>query len=258
MSYIIRPVARWAAFAGVTLASSSGFAWVETQIRGYGATVDVDADGRAVVAHELVMSVRGGPLKRIEIPGVDSDAEPLPDATVTPTVQGAASLPLLVERRDDGVLLLEVDHEKGLRGGRYAFAFRHRTDLRARGLIQRRGESAELRWQSPRFEQGIDSMRIVFRLPPLSTAPKLPTFDNHAEASFGAFIETLRRAPDKDELEIVRPHVPRTRRSFGGRWSARSSPPYRKSRRRRPPPLPARRAACRSLPLWTGCAGSGS
>ncbi len=113
MSYIIRPVARWAAFAGVTLVTAPAWAWVETQIRAYGATVDVDREGRAVVTSELVMSVRGGPLKRIEVPGVDSDAEPLPDATVTPTVQGAASLPLLVERRDDGVLLLEVDHEKG-------------------------------------------------------------------------------------------------------------------------------------------------
>ncbi len=208
MSYIIRPVARWAAFAGITLATAPAWAWVETQIRAYGATVDVDHDGGAVVTSELVMSVRGGPLKRIEVPGVDSDAEPLPDATVTPTVQGAASLPLLVERRDDGVLLLEVDHEKGIRSGRYAFAYRYRTALRDRGLIQRRGPDAELRWQSPRFEQGIDAMRVVFRVPPMGTAPSLPTYeDNDPAASFGAFIGNLRRAPDKDELEIVRPHV---------------------------------------------------
>jgi hypothetical protein len=208
MSYIMRPVARWAAFAGVTLATAPAWAWVETQIRAYGATVDVERDGTAVVSSELVMSVRGGPLKRLEISGVDSDAEPLPDATVTPTVQGAASVPLLVERRDDGVLLLEVDYEKGLRTGRYAFAYRYRTALRDRGLIQRRGSDAELRWQSPRFDQGIDSMRVVFRVPPTATAPSVPSYDvRDPEASFGAFIGNLRRAPDKDELEIVRPHV---------------------------------------------------
>jgi hypothetical protein len=117
-------------------------------------------------------------------------------------------LPLLVERRDDGVLLLEVDHEKGLRSGRYAFAYRYRTALRDRGLIQRRGSDAELRWQSPRFEQGIDAMRVVFRVPPMGTAPSLPSYeDSDPAASFGAFIGNLRRAPDKDELEIVRPHV---------------------------------------------------
>ncbi len=51
-------------------------------------------------------------------------------------------------------------------------------------------------------------MRIVFRVPPMATAPSLPSYDDHdPAASFGAFIGNLRRAPDKDELEIVRPHV---------------------------------------------------
>lgn len=210
MSCILRPVARWAAFLGATLVTAPAWAWVETQIRAYGATVDVEGDGQAVVTSELVLSVRGGPLKRIEIPGVDSDAEPLPDATVTPTVQGAASIPLLVERRDDGVLMLEVDQGRGLKTGRYAFAYRYRTQLRERGLIQRRGSDAELRWQSPRFDQGIDAMRVVFRVPPMATPPSLPSYEAlGAMSSFGAFIGNLRRAPDKDELEIVRPHVAR-------------------------------------------------
>ncbi|HEV8245731.1 MAG TPA: hypothetical protein VGP93_08180 [Polyangiaceae bacterium] len=210
MSYIMRQMARLALPAAIALSPSVAFAWVETEIKSYGATVELEPDGRATVAHQLVLAVRGGPLKSFEVPGVDADAEPLPDATVTPTVQGAASLPLLLERRDDGVLLLEVDYEKGLRTGRYAFAFRYRTELGKRGLIQRRGTHAELRWVSPHFDQGIDSMRVVFRLPPSSTAPALPSLDgDDSEAPFGAFIANLRRTPDRDELEIVRPHVAR-------------------------------------------------
>ncbi len=208
MSYTVRHLAALALGAGLAVCPRPALAWVETQIRSYSAVVDVEPEGKAVIAHELVLSVRGGPLKRFEVPGVDADAEPLPDATVTPTVTGAASLPLLVERRDDGVLMLEVDHEKGLRTGRYAFAFRYRTDLGERGLIQRRVSYAELRWVSPHFDQGIDSMRVLLRLPPASTPPALPNYDpNDAEAPFGAFIANLRRAPEKDELEIVRPHV---------------------------------------------------
>jgi hypothetical protein len=222
MSYMVRHTAGLVLAALIGLAPRPAHAWIETQIRSYGATVDVEADGKAVIAHELVISVRGGPLKRFELPGVDADAEPLPDATVTPTVTGAASLPLLVERRDDQTLLLEVDHEKGLRSGRYAFAFRYRTNLLQRGLIQRRPTYAELRWVSPRFEQGVDSMRVLLRLPPAPTAPVLPSYDeSDPEAPFGAFISTLRRAPEKDELEIVRPHVAKNEAVV---WRAHVSP----------------------------------
>ncbi len=208
MSYMVRSLVRLALPAAVVLSPSLAFGWVETQIKSYGATVDVGHDGRAVVSHELVLGIRGGPLKSFEGPGVDADAEPLPDATVTPTVNGAASLPLLLERRDDGVLVLEVDHEKGLRSGRYAFVFRYRTDLAKRGMLLARGSRAELRWVSPHFDQGIDSMRVLLRLPPTNVAPALPNFDaRDPDVPFGAFIETLRRAPDKDELEIIRPYV---------------------------------------------------
>ncbi len=139
---------------------------------------------------------------------MDSDAEPLPDATVTPTVQGAASLPLLVERRDDGVLMLEVDPRERASGRPLRLRLPIPNGAPRPRLDQRRGSDAELRWQSPRFDQGIDTMRVVFRVPPMATAPSLPSYeDSDPAASFGAFIGNLRRAPDKDELEIVRPHV---------------------------------------------------
>ena len=223
MSYTVRHLVGLTLALGLFAVPRPALAgWLETQIRSYSATVDVESDGKAVVASELVLSVRGGPLKRFEVQGVDPDAQPLPDATVTPTVTGAASLPLLVERRDDGTLLLEVDHEKGLRSGRYNFAFRYGTNLAERGMIQRRPSYAELRWVSPRFEQGIDSMRVLLRLPPAPTPPALPSYDaNDPEAPFGAFISNLRRAPEKDELEIVRPHVAKNEAVV---WRAHVSP----------------------------------
>jgi len=262
MSYIVRHLAAAALLSAGLLAPRQALAWVETQIRSYSATVDLGADGKAVVGHELVVSVRGGPLKRFEVPGVDTDAQPLPDATVTPTVPGAASLPLLLERRDDGTLLLEVDHEKGLRTGRYAFVFRYGTDLAGRGLIQRRTSFAELRWISPRFEQGIDSMRVLLRLPPAPTPPVLPSYDeNDPEAPFGAFIANLRRAPEKDELEIVRPHVAKNEAVT---WRAHVSPalaPGVEPREELAQPLAPRRAASVTTPVarplrWWGISGA--
>ncbi len=97
----------------------------------------------------------------------------------------------------------------------YSFHFQYRTDLLKRDLIRREGNEVEVRWVGPRFEQGIDSARVVFRLPAGPTPPVLPDVNGSAgrlqegDAMGGVFIGNLHRLPDKDELEIVRPHVSR-------------------------------------------------
>jgi hypothetical protein len=207
-------IALWA--LAVVCFPATASAWVETRLRSDVATLDVDADGSATVTHELVLGVRGGPLKSFRVDGVDSDAEPLPDATVTVAKSGATSsapIPLLLQKRDDGALELEIDHEKGLRTGVYLFVFRYRTELLKRQLIHREGAAAEVRWVGPRFADGLDAARVIFRLPPGPNPPKLVDrsqtsglVDRETEAG-GVFIANLRRAADKDELEVVRPHV---------------------------------------------------
>lgn len=189
---------------------SVAWGWVETQLRSDVVTVDLEPSGAAVVSHELLMRIRGGPLPSWELPGVDADALPLPNATVTEVAgSGAAAtpIPLLLERREDGTLRIEVDREKGLRRGTYLFKFAYRTDLAARGMIQPAGAHVDVRWIGPRLPDGVDSVRVTFRLPPAQAAPRLPPASESGDEPGSILLSNLRRAADKDELELVRPHV---------------------------------------------------
>ncbi|MEO6599420.1 MAG: hypothetical protein ABIQ16_06070 [Polyangiaceae bacterium] len=200
------------------LISGRAHAWVETEVRSHLATVDVDRAGRALVSEDLTLAVRGGPLQGFELSGVDLDAETLPDATVTSVAGSKAQLsatPLLLEKRDDGTLRIEIDRDKGLRTGVYLFHFQYRTDLLKRDLIRREGNDVEVRWVGPRFNEGLDSARVLFRLPAGPTPPVLPDASartgriDDGDALGGVFIGNLHRLADKDELDIVRPHVSR-------------------------------------------------
>ncbi len=190
-------------------------AWVETAIRSDYVRLELERDGSAVVSHEMMMRVRGGPLEGFVLEGIDGDAEPLSDAIVVRVVEGRAPtpLPVLLDVRDDGALALEVDHKKGISRGTYLWRFRYRTNLLERGMIEPNGEQADVRWIGPRYADGIDSVKVVVSVPTAPNPPVLPRFDlGQAELGLdedpgGIFLSTLRRAADKDELEIVRPHV---------------------------------------------------
>ncbi len=209
-----RHLLTWAlALAGLVLASPAQ-AWVEKTVESDVVTLDVARDGTAVVAHEIVMKVRGGPLKGFDLAGVDSDAKPMSDASVSPAESGqggATPIPLLLDKRDDDSLRVEVDNDKGLRRGSYLFKLGYRTNLLARHLIEPRGARVHITWVGPRFDDGINSASVLFRLPRAENAPRLPTPDPEQEllgdSHGGVFLSNLHRLGDKDELEVVRPHV---------------------------------------------------
>lgn len=221
-----------AAIFGLALffAAFPAHAWVETRVTGHSAVVDVERNGTATVTHELGIRLRGGPLSELPVAGVDSDAEPLPDATLVCTDDAKfGTVPLTVERKPDGSLKLTVERERGLRTGSYVFRFSYRTQLLKRELIRRVGSHVELRWVGPRFEDGLDSARVTFRIPEASVAPALPTPGsstgtiNELDELGGVFVGNLRRAPGKDELEIVRPHVARGEPALWRVWVADST-----------------------------------
>jgi hypothetical protein len=204
--------------------------WVETRTTAHAATVDVERNGAATVSQELGIRLRGGPLAELSVAGVDGDAEPLPDASVICTDdQKFGTVPLSVARQPDGSLKLTVERERGLRTGSYVFRFSYRTQLLKRELIRRVGSHVELRWVGPRFEDGLDSARVTFRIPEASAAPTLPSPGasggavNELDELGGVFIGNLRRAPGKDELEIVRPHVARGEPALWRVWVADSA-----------------------------------
>jgi hypothetical protein len=169
--------------------------------------VEVEGDGKATVSGELTMLVRGGPLRTLALPVGDADAEPMGDATVKKLPVGIP-LPLLVERRADGVLELEVDHDKGLRSGTYLFSFRYRTDLAAQKVLARSGESFVLSWTGPRLPGGVEGVRTVVRMPAADAPPRLPlSGSDDAQATFGVLVSGVRKTATGDEIELLRSYV---------------------------------------------------
>jgi hypothetical protein len=207
--------ARIAVWTGLSLlvlvATAHAAGWLETRVKGHRALVQVERDGRAMVEHELTLGVRGGPLKSFELVGVDADAAIEADATVVPIVRYGvpAPIPLALLRNEDGSLRIDVEHPKGLRTGTYVFRFRYATNLRARDKVRLRGTSAEIEWVGPRFADGVDVAKVVFRVPAGPVPPALPIPDDGDEAQLlgSAFLSQLRHDGDKVEVELVRPHL---------------------------------------------------
>src|SRR6185369_10447488 len=79
------------------------------------------------------------------------------------------------------------------------------------------------------FDDGLDSARVTFRVPEANVAPMLPSPGssggtiNELDELGGVFVGNLRRAPGKDELEIVRPHVARGEPALWRVWVADSA-----------------------------------
>lgn len=196
-----------------------GRGWVEKTVESDSVTVDLERDGTAVVAHEILLHLRGGPLPEITADPVDADAELLDGATSVRAESGRdAGYPLpLTTEKDGAKVTLHVVGIKGLRSGNYLIRFRYRTNLAKAGKIHPNATGAVVEFDGLRFSDGIDSERVVFRIPRASTAPRLPSSSgvgaDAAEATEatddrgGVFLSTVRRAPDKDEIEVVRPHV---------------------------------------------------
>jgi hypothetical protein len=203
----VRYFAAGAASLLVFGAAKPACAWVETRTKSVLSTVDIAPDGKATVSHELALEVRGGPLRELELKTSDVDAEPLPDATVTKMSTGQP-LPLVVESSSDGVLKLEIDHERGVRSGSYLFSVRYLTNLVAAERLRQRGGAVEASFIGLKLPDGVDGARVIFRLPPASVAPTLPaSAPNEPDPTFGVLLGEVRRTPGADEIELLRSHV---------------------------------------------------
>jgi len=217
----VRQIASALVFLLSALISGPAAAWVEQTPKGLLSVVEVERDGHATVSHELVLEVRGGPLKTIELGTADADAEILPDATVT-RAAGGIPIPLIVQRRADGTLGLEVDLPKGIRSGTYLFKVRYRTDLAGRGRFRRRASSVELGWVGPRLDAGVDGVRAIVRLPASDMTPRLPAVDrDDPDPGFGVMVSAVHHTPQGDEIELVRSHVARNEPVL---WRVEASP----------------------------------
>lgn len=200
------------AFVGLLLVTRLSHAtWVETRVKAHAALVDVERDGTAVVRHELLLVVRGGPLRKFQIQGLDSDAEPLDGANAVPIVKYGVPnpIPVALSLGTDGAMTLRVARDHGMRTGSYRFVFRYRTKLLSRDRIRRKGAWAEIEWIGPRFTEGIDAATVVFRIPEGTRKPRVPEDLEGSESVSHPFLSSIKDQAGKVELSLVRPYIAR-------------------------------------------------
>jgi len=191
-------------------------AWVSITVKADKATVHVDPDGGALVSHDILLRLRGGPLEKLRFAGVDADAVAQGQATLTRAKSGKAAGPpvLMAHEYQDGEVQFKVSKKQGIRSGSYLLRFEYRTDLRARGGLRAKADLAEVAWTGLVFDDGIDSLQTTFVLPRGELPPRLPDADPSQNVglvtrSDGVYLSELQRGSEVDRLALTRPHVPK-------------------------------------------------
>jgi hypothetical protein len=196
-------------------------AWVDNGVQSSTITLQLAADGTALVQHEIGLGLRGERFKSFTLSGIDADAELVGGASAIRTDGERSAEPMSLEPTLSGEgLVLRVPVKNGAVGRTFLLRFSYRTDLRARGLLRERGDKVELHWTGPRFDNGVDSATLLVRTAPGKTAPQVPaesapqpsdTSDAERSApeqvNYGTVVSTLRRSNGGDEIELVRPRT---------------------------------------------------
>ncbi len=173
--------------------------YTEARAAGVDARVVIDRDGKMIVTHVLAYRVLAGTLRSIALVGFEDDLKFREAATVTSAdghTYGAR-----VSRDDKDVVHVTVDDPKGIKRGDYKFEITYEGTLA--GRVARDGAFDRIRFQLPPLHEGIDSERVVLDFPSAPTEPRALA----EETEDATDIATLRRTADRDELELVRPHV---------------------------------------------------
>jgi len=180
-------------------------AWHEAHLAGDEGRVRVDPRGMASVEHLLKWRVVHGPLKSIDLTGVDPAA--ILDPTATVRTEDGRDLTAHVARGDDSVVRVLVDSPQALTRGVATFDVRWQIDLVATRAISIDGASWRLSWSMPAAVNGFDLPRMVFDLPTAPEPPRSLGSDLTAPGEAGGETATLRREGERDLLEIIRPYV---------------------------------------------------
>ncbi len=206
------------ALAGVAATPSVAVAkgWEEVHQTSDDVRVAVAADGAAIVTHHLRYRVVAGHFKTLELAGLDPRAELIAETIVLPEKGGEIPARIEANPKTPGAVRIAYDEPKGLGRGVYIVDVKYKIDLVATKMLVRDGAMWRLSWTAPPSPEGHDGARIVFELPSAPTEPRLASSDQAATT-----LATIRREPERDELELVRAHVPR---GEAVTWSARVDP----------------------------------
>jgi len=212
----------------VGIASASFFARArtasaaETRFTGDDVRVTVDEAGVARVEHAIAYRVSGGTLHGFDVNGVEPDA--IVDESAPMTIDGETSNGVArVERKADGALRVTIDGApKPVRGEKarsFVVRVAYAVDLVRAKEVTLDGAMWKLAWTAPVAPEGYDGARVVFDVPAAPTEPRAIAMDG--SASDDGRLVTLRRGPQRDELEMERPHVSRVEAAT---WIARIDP----------------------------------
>lgn len=208
-------------FAGSRVAN----AWVEVHVSGAEAVLTLDRQGKALVEQRFTLQIAGGPLPYYDLVGVDADATPEADGYVAPTSSVAANSVADATPVETEVLPPKPSNDPehkplttlrvrfadgGLERGSYSVLVRYKTDLARRGLMTSDGAIGKVRWTGPTFSDGFVNARATFDLAAAPTPPALEDGPDEGADELTnppTVIATLKRAPERDRIELMRPYV---------------------------------------------------
>ena len=206
--------------------------WQEMHETSDDVRLEIAPNGVATVQHHLRYRIVAGHFKTFDIAGLDPHAELAAEAVFKPEKTGS-EVPARIETgKVPGTARIVIDEgSKGLGRGAYTVDLGYKLDLVGNRMLSRDGAMWKVSWTAPPATEGHDGARVVFDLP---TAPTEPRLAGAAEST--TTLATLRRSAERDELELVRAHVPRGEAVV---WSARLDPkafPAITTPELRPPP----------------------
>lgn len=209
--------------AGIALSATaiarSADGATEAHFGGDEVRIAVDEAGLARIEHAISYRVTGAPPKGFELAGVEADARLDPLAPVT--IDGDSANAAHVERKGETGVRIALDGAPRRVTGHAVFVVHltYSVDLVQTHALALDGAMWKMTWTAPVAPEGYDAAKVIFDLPAAPTEPRILA----ADGSVGddGRIVTLRRTPQRDELEISRPHVAR---GEAAPWMARVDP----------------------------------
>lgn len=228
----IRCVLALASVATACAAARPADAWQESHEVTDEVTVQIEASGTAHFDHALTYRVVRGPLRALDIIGIEKNADVEKDVVVM--APDGREVTAQAEMREGRVLRVSVDDPRALMRGSFVFHVKYAVDLVAAQELVRDGAMWRLAWTAPVANEGFDGGRFTFKFPSAPTEPR--AINAETGAGDESILATLHRSAEEDELELVRPHI------AGGEavaWTIRLDPrafPRVSAPQLRPPP----------------------
>lgn len=221
--WVVSPAARrlltiFALSVGALAAPGAAHAkgWEEVHQTSDDVRLTIGADGMAMVQHHLRFRIVAGHFKSFDFAGIDPRAELSTETTVLVEKGGEIAGHIMANPKTPGAVKIMFDEPRGLGRGVYVLDVKYKIDLVATKMLVRDGAMWRLAWTAPPSPEGHDGARVIFELPSAPTEPRLASPEQAATT-----LATVRREPEKDELELVRAHIPR---GDAVTWTARVDP----------------------------------